>query len=151
MNQTRHSLQPALLMFIDDSDADIDIVIHSFEKERIRFDYEHYRTAEDAIARLEDEKLPQPDIIFVDRFLAGRLTGDDIVQYIRQANRLKFIDSKLVVLSGIELSASDMKKFTELDVDTFLPKPLQVLAVESMVKNSKDYYFQIMRQLIKAA
>ncbi len=152
MVEFRNNLRPAILMFVDDNAADIEIVRQSFEAKRIHFVLEHYKTIDAAIIRLNDPAYPNPDIIFIDRMMnGGSMSGDDLIKRVRVKDKQKFATTKVIVLSGLEPTAADIRDFTEMDVDVFFPKPLQVDAIIGMIEKSEDYYFQIMRGIIRAA
>lgn len=145
------STKPALLMFIDDNESDITLIQKSFDRERVRSESEYYSNGNEALARLEDTTKPLPDMIFIDRILNSPIEGDDLVEFLRGKNKDRFSSCKIIVMSAVELTAADIKRFTELNVDVIFPKPLIVSNIIDMIRSSKDYSLQIMRELVLAA
>lgn len=143
--------RPAILMFVDDRKCDVELVEMAFTAEKIRYISEYYSTVADASARLEDNAKPLPDMIFIDRYLDDGIqpSGDVLIEKIC-SNRARYSGIHVVGVSGGELDAQSKDKFTKLGMETFFPKPLKMENVKKLIEMTKDFYYQIMRELSQA-
>lgn len=130
------------ILFVEDSDADIEVVRHTLAIERISNKIEHAYNAQEAWHYLQEKKY---DWIFIDRNLDNaEMTGDQLIERVCQDKR--FNKSKLIIISGSSLSEKDKIKFTELGVNVSFSKPLTVGEIDDMIKASENLWKSIYKR-----
>lgn len=119
------------ILFVEDSDEDMEIVRHSLQESRISNISKHVHNAEEALQCLEStDKLF--DWIFVDRNLTGsKMSGDELIKTICQ--NPVYNECKVIVLSGQKMTVEEETFFAELDIDISFPKPLTARNILDMV------------------
>lgn len=119
------------ILFVEDSDADMEVVKHSLEESRISNISTHVHNAEEALDYLAHTNR-MPDWIFVDRNLSGSImSGDELIKTICLNPR--YNECKVIVLSGQRMTVEEETLFAELDIDISFPKPLTARNILDMV------------------
>lgn len=147
-NINNDNLRPAIVVIVEDNDADVLAITESFESEDIYVEFETFATADDALVRLLQK--PIPDIIFIDQNLTGsKMSGKELTLQLC-VNQL-FIDTQIVVMTEV-LTEKERAEFTEAHLRAFIPKPLNEKTLRLFVKDNKnDFIFQLMRKVKRAA
>lgn len=129
------------ILFVEDNDADMEVVVNSMQASRIANELRRARTAEEAWKFLETATR-LPHWIFIDRILDGSvMSGDELIEKICRHDRFK--DCRVIVLSGGFLNEHDKNMFTEFGVNVFFPKPLTARNVKDMVETSSNLWHEI--------
>ena len=98
------------------------------------FEYQHHtvygtESGEEALVLLQQH---QPQVAFVDLWLKGNLTGQDVL---RDAKRL-FPQMHVVIVSGDEETPPDT--ILQLGATAFLKKPIQLEALDGLLAQMQE-------------
>lgn len=130
------------ILFVDDSDEDMEIVKHSLKESRISNRFDHVHTAEEALEYMKTKKTP--NWIFIDRNLVGsKMTGDELIKTI--CKDPQYNEAKVIVLSGQKMSAEDETFFADLDINISFPKPLTARNILDMVSGTENVWIDLFK------
>lgn len=133
------------ILFVEDSDEDMELVQESLYAAHIFNRPAHAHTAERAWEILTESTSKLPDWIFIDRTLPGSMmTGDELIEKICKDER--FLNCRVIVLSGGELTEHEKNRFTDLGVNVFFPKPLTARNILDMVGASANLWMDIFKR-----
>lgn len=133
------------ILFVEDSDADMEVVKNSLDESRISNTFDHVHTAEEALTYLQQYESKLPNWIFIDRNLGGiGMTGDELIKTICEDP--KYNESKVIVLSGQKMTVEEETFFDDLDIDISFPKPLTSRNILDMIPRTKNVWIDIFKR-----
>lgn len=130
------------ILVVEDSDADMEILRQTLIQERISNIPDHVHNADEAIKSLKEKKY---DWIIIDRNLRGSgIAGDELIKMV--CKNPQYNKSRLIVLSGQEMTIDDLTYFDDLDIHMFFPKPLTYENIRDIIKASKNLWKDIYKR-----
>ncbi|MGI8906143.1 MAG: response regulator [Candidatus Sumerlaeaceae bacterium] len=129
----RHSV-PIQLLLVEDNPADVRLTKEAIREADVHVELHMACDGAEALAFLRHEGVhanaPRPDIILLDLNLP-KMHGCDVLAHIKSSERLKTIPT--VILTNSEVEA-DIVKTYELQATCYLSKPVQVEAIQALIK-----------------
>ena len=131
---------PIEVLLVEDSPGDVLLTQEAF---RAANGAVHLHVASDgvvAMAFLRREgayvQAPRPDLILLDLNLP-KMDGREVLALIKADKSLKLIPTVILTTSGAE---GDIVKSYQLQANSYISKPVQLEAFESVVKSINDYW-----------
>ncbi len=134
-----------LILMVDDSQEDIELVRESFDESPIPTLVKAIRSGDEALAYLRqaarDETLREPGMILLDLNMPG-INGFEILKQIRDDKRLSYIP--VIVLSSSS-SDHDVDRCYRLHVDAYVVKPVQLDQFGQLVQAIQPFWLETAR------
>lgn len=131
---------PLEVLLVDDSAGDVRLTQDAFQSANVAV---HMHVASDGVAAMEflnregvHAKAPRPDLILLDLNMP-RMDGREVLARIKKDDSLKTIPTVILTTSEAE---GDIAKSYELHANSYLCKPVQLNAFESLVKSLNDFW-----------
>jgi CheY-like chemotaxis protein len=119
--------EPLCLLLVEDNPAHAELVIRSFENQRVANKIKHVKDGEEALDYLfrrgqfkNPEKSPRPNVILLDLRLP-KIDGLEVLREIKKTEGLKRIPVVVLTTSQAEIDAS---KAYDYHANSYLVKPL---------------------------
>ena len=119
--------EPLCLLLVEDNPAHAELVIRSFENQRVANKINHVQDGEEALDYLfrrgkyqDPEKAPRPNVILLDLRLP-KIDGLEVLREIKNAEGLKRIPVVILTTSQAEIDAS---RAYDYHANSYLVKPL---------------------------
>lgn len=132
---------PVVVLLVEDSPGDVRLTQEAFRSASIAVDLHVACDGVEAMAflRQKDDHAdsPRPDLILLDLNLP-KMDGREVLGQIKADEKLKGIPTVILTTSDSEF---DIAVSYQLQANSFLSKPVQLDAFESLVKSIGDYWF----------
>ncbi len=128
------------VLLVEDSPGDVRLTREAFRNANMAIDLHVASDGVEALAYLRGEDgysdSPRPDLILLDLNLP-RMDGREVLANIKADDQLKSIPTVILTTSDSE---SDIAASYQLQANSFLSKPVQLEAFESLVKSINDFW-----------
>lgn len=129
-----------VVLLVEDSPGDVRLTREAFREANMAIDLHVASDGVEALAFLCQEgghaNRPRPDLILLDLNLP-RMDGREVLAQIKANDSLKSIPTVILTTSDSE---ADITASYQLQANSFLSKPVQLDAFESLVKSINDFW-----------
>lgn len=132
-----HSVSPNVLVVIEDSEEDIEILLRAVKKSAVTCQIKHYEMGQDALEYLFDisknkktTEFKQPSLILLDLNLPG-MDGRTVLEKIKSDPILKLIP---VVIFSTSSNPKDVEDCYSKGANAYVIKPMDVELLTEYVK-----------------
>jgi len=132
-------VKPIKILMLEDSDMDVEIVREELKQSKFANELIIYDTLEAATARLSRGDI---DLLLVDIHL-GLDSGLDFVRAVKDGGLIE--NTAVVIVSGSD-SHKDISHATELNIDAWIEKPLDVDKFRFVVEKVPELNWLIVRK-----
>jgi len=140
MTVTEVSGIPIAVLLVDDSVGDVRLTQEVFREANSAIRMHVAYDGVEAMAFLRQEGMhadaPRPDLILLDLNLP-KMDGREVLALIKGDESLKLIPTVVLTTSDAE---ADIRRSYELQANSYLSKPVQLEAFESMVRSINDFW-----------
>jgi CheY-like chemotaxis protein len=128
------------VLLVEDSPGDVRLTQEAFRAVHAAIHLHVARDGAEALAFLKQEgnfaDVPRPDLILLDLNLPY-MNGSDVLARIKEDENLKTIPTVVLATSGSEV---DVVKSFQLQANCYLTKPVQLDALERLIKSVNDFW-----------
>ncbi len=131
---------PLEVLLVEDSPGDVRLTQDAFQSANMAV---NMHVASDGVAAMEflnregpHAAAPRPDLILLDLNMP-RMDGREVLARIKNDDKLKTIPTVILTTSEAE---GDIVKSYQLHANSYLCKPVQLSAFESLVKSLNDFW-----------
>jgi CheY-like chemotaxis protein len=135
--------EPLTILLVEDNPAHAELVIRSFENQRVANKIHHVQDGEEALDFLfrrgnykEPEKAPRPNVILLDLRLP-KIDGLEVLREIKNTDSLKRIPVVILTTSQAEIDAS---RAYDYHANSYLVKPLDFDHFTSLMEELGFYW-----------
>jgi CheY-like chemotaxis protein len=135
--------EPLCLLLVEDNPAHAELVIRSFENQRVANKIKHVKDGEEALDYLfrrgqfkNPEKSPRPNVILLDLRLP-KIDGLEVLREIKKTEGLKRIPVVVLTTSQAEIDAS---KAYDYHANSYLVKPLDFELFTKLMEELEFYW-----------
>ena len=131
---------PLRVLLVEDSPGDVRLTREAFREANKAIELHVATDGVDAMAFLRQEGIhtnaPRPDFILLDLNLP-KMDGREVLAHIKEDAKLKEIPTVILTTSEAE---ADIVKSYQLQANSYLSKPVQLDAFETLVKSINDFW-----------
>ncbi len=131
---------PLRVLLVEDSPGDVRLTREAFREANKAIELHVATDGVDAMAFLRQEGIhtnaPRPDFILLDLNLP-KMDGREVLAHIKEDDKLKEIPTVILTTSEAE---ADIVKSYQLQANSYLSKPVQLDAFETLVKSINDFW-----------
>ena len=131
---------PIQVLLVEDSPGDIRLTKEAFREANMSIQLYVATDGVEAMTFLRQEPpyvdAPRPDLILLDLNLP-KMDGREVLAHIKADESLKTIPTVILTTSEAE---ADIVKSYQLQANTYLTKPVQLDAFQSLVKSINDFW-----------
>jgi CheY-like chemotaxis protein len=128
------------VLLVEDSPGDVRLTREAFREANVSIQLHVATDGVEAMAFLKQEAphgdVPRPDLILLDLNLP-KMDGREVLANIKADDNLKTIPTVILTTSEAE---ADIVKSYELQANSYLSKPVQFDAFQSLVKSINDFW-----------
>ncbi|QDU69373.1 response regulator [Engelhardtia mirabilis] len=132
--------RPVHFLLVEDEDAHAELLVRGMERERIHNLVTRVRDGEAALEALRDAaakgSAALPDVVLLDIHLP-KVDGLEVLRVIRESEELSHLPVVMLTASN---SAQDRERALELNVSSYLQKPLEFDCFRQMVRDLSLYW-----------
>jgi two-component system, chemotaxis family, response regulator Rcp1 len=128
------------ILLVEDSPGDIRLTLEAFSDENPSADIFVVKDGVEAMAFLTSG-INRPDLILLDLNMP-KMDGRQVLAAIKEDESLKSIPTVILTTSDAE---ADIMRSYKLQANSYLCKPVDLSAFESLVKNINDYWLTLAR------
>ena len=132
--------QSVRILLVEDNPADAELTQIMLRRAKVANAVSHVETAEEAIARIDDEDT-RPDLVLLDLNLPGR-PGTDVLEHVKTDPDLRRIP--VVVLSSSQ-AASDIARSYDLAANAYVTKPIDLEQFGTVIRAIDDFWLVAVR------
>jgi len=128
-----------LILIVEDTDHDFDILVRAMRKAGIENDVERCKDGQEALDYLDNEgdDFKKPGFIFLDLNMPN-IDGREVLKKIKSDEQLKAIPVAILTSSEKE---SDIEQCYDLGANTFVPNPMGLNDFVTTVESIKSFWF----------
>jgi CheY-like chemotaxis protein len=131
---------PLRVLLIEDSPGDVRLTREAFREANKAIELHVASDGVEAMEFLRHEGIhanaPRPDLILLDLNLP-KMDGREVLAHIKEDDKLKEIPTVILTTSEAE---ADIVKSYQLQANSYLSKPVQLDAFETLVKSINDFW-----------
>jgi two-component system, chemotaxis family, response regulator Rcp1 len=131
---------PLKVLLVEDSPGDVRLTREAFREANKSIELHVTTDGVEAMAFLKKEGIytdaPRPDFILLDLNLP-KMDGREVLSHIKADDKLKGIPTVILTTSEAE---ADIVKSYQLQANSYLSKPVQLDAFETLVKSINDFW-----------
>jgi len=131
---------PLRVLLVEDGPGDVRLTREAFREANKAIELHVATDGVDAMAFLRQEGIhtnaPRPDFILLDLNLP-KMDGREVLAHIKEDAKLKEIPTVILTTSEAE---ADIVKSYQLQANSYLSKPVQLDAFETLVKSINDFW-----------
>ena len=128
------------ILLVEDSPGDIRLTLEAFKEENPSAKIFVVNDGTEAMAHLRSGGV-RPDLVLLDLNMP-KMDGRQVLAAIKQDESLKSIPTVILTTSDAE---ADIMKSYKLQANSYLCKPVEFSAFETLVKNINDYWLTMVR------
>ena len=128
------------ILLVEDSPGDIRLTLEAFSEENPSADIFVVKDGVEAMAFLRSGS-NRPDLILLDLNMP-KMDGRQVLAAIKEDESLRSIPTVILTTSDAE---ADIMKSYKLQANSYLCKPVEFSAFETLVKNINDYWLTMVR------
>ena len=128
------------ILLVEDSPGDIRLTLEAFSEENPSADIFVVKDGVEAMAFLRSG-INRPDLILLDLNMP-KMDGRQVLAAIKEDESLQSIPTVILTTSDAE---ADIMKSYKLQANSYLCKPVEFSAFETLVKNINDYWLTLAR------
>ena len=140
MKSIDDKIAPLRVLLVEDSPGDVRLTREAFREANKAIELHVATDGVDAMAFLRQEGIhtnaPRPDFILLDLNLP-KMDGREVLAHIKEDDKLKEIPTVILTTSEAE---ADIVKSYQLQANSYLSKPVQLDAFETLVKSINDFW-----------
>lgn len=137
-----HSIQ---ILLVEDNEGDVVLIKKAFSDARLANQISVCRDGQEGYEFLMKtgryEDAPTPDLILLDINMP-KVTGLELLEMIKKEDALRIIP---VIMLTTSTSEEDILKSYQLNVSSFVQKPVEFVEFLDAIQQIQDYWFSIVR------
>lgn len=138
---TQDLRRPVRILLVEDNPGDALMTLEAFEEARIAVEMVHVDSSPAAIAAIDDEATPLPDLVLLDLNLPGP-PGLTVLEHIRGDERTRHVP--VIVLTSSS-APEDILSAYRRTANSFITKPVQPEQFLDAVRSFENYWLTIVR------
>jgi CheY-like chemotaxis protein len=135
--------RPAEILLVEDNDNDVELTRIGLRKAKLAINLHQVANGEECLAFLRKEgkyaDVPEPDLILLDLNMP-LMDGHEVLEEINRDERLRHLPIVVMTSSDAE---SDILSSYNLRCSSYVVKPLDFKAFQSVVEKLADYWFTL--------
>lgn len=134
-------MRPLEILLIEDNDADVEILRHTLQQEKVMLTLSRARDGDEAMRYLRNNSNPRPDLILLDLNMP-HMDGREVLGELRVDPELDPIP--VVVMTSSE-EEKDIVRSYNLGAAAYVVKPLELQDIEDVVRSISKFWLTIVR------
>ena len=135
------SSTPIRVLLVEDNPIDVRATLRAAKKLKIANSIDVVNDGDAAIAYLEAESRPKPDLILLDLNLPGR-DGHDVLAHMKSIDDLKRIPVVILTTSATD---ADVLGAYDLGANAYVNKPIDLAGWQAVVEQIEGFWFSVVR------
>ena len=135
------SSTPIRVLLVEDNPIDVRATVRAAKKLKIANSIDVVNDGDAAIAYLEAEDRPKPDLILLDLNLPGR-DGHDVLAHMKSIDDLKRIPVVILTTSATD---ADVLGAYDLGANAYVNKPIDLAGWQAVVEQIEGFWFSVVR------
>ncbi|MCL4116642.1 UNVERIFIED_CONTAM: hypothetical protein GTU68_028883, partial [Idotea baltica] len=135
------SSTPIRVLLVEDNPIDVRATVRAAKKLKIASSIDVVNDGDEAIAYLEAEDRPKPDLVLLDLNLPGR-DGHDVLAHMKGIDDLKRIPVVILTTSATD---ADVLGAYDLGANAYVNKPSDLAGWQAVVEQIEGFWFSVVR------